>query len=85
MKIHHLDRTRLGQWMKLTGITALGFAAALLTGCANYAHNAPFYERNVELTNANSRLKGELASAEAQIKQLRKAVAAKTPPKSACT
>ncbi len=79
MKIHHLDRTRLSPWMKLTGITALGFAAALLTGCANYAHNAPFYERNVELTNANSRLKGELASAEAQIKQLRKAVAAKTP------
>ncbi|MGC8560329.1 MAG: hypothetical protein ACP5O1_06575 [Phycisphaerae bacterium] len=79
MKIHHPDRTRLSKYVKVIGMTALGFAAAQLTGCANYAHNAPFYKRNVQLTNANSRLKMELTDAKAQIAQLRKEVAAKTP------
>ena len=65
--------------MKLISIMALGFAAVLLTGCANYAHNAPFYKQNVQLTNANSRLKAELADVRAQIGKLRKELAAKTP------
>lgn len=79
MKIYHPDRKKFGMWCKTAIAAVIGMIAISTAGCADYGKNAPLFRRNVALTNANSRLKSELAAARIEIAELRKQLAAKTP------
>ena len=57
---------------------AFGLMMAL-TGCANYAKNAPLYQRNVTLENQNAALKRQLATEQTRVSALNTQLAAKTP------
>jgi hypothetical protein len=79
MNIRDLNRNGVLAASKIIGGTMLLSVAVLMGGCANYAKNAPLYSQNVSLTNANTHLKDELASAKMQVANIKAELAAKTP------
>ena len=62
-------------------VTLLGLAALLLTltGCANYAKNAPLYQRQVTLENQNAALRAKVQRQTLELNALRRQLAARTP------
>ncbi len=79
MNIRDLNRSGVLSASKMIGWAVFLSAALMLSGCTNYAKNAPLYAKNVSLTNTNAHLKAKLASAQMEIANMKAALAAKTP------